>query len=226
MRRVTGEATLVGLHRRVLKDEGSHGVGVALGADCKLTRRRPHLMAGLRAVGIVTVTALDETNIDAVAIGPRELRLLLRVAAIAQLGLRLDQHKVDVSRFMRAVTTGATNAVSQVFRFRKILGLKAGLMTLRTDCRGLGRAECLEPDDLGDVASAINVRLARTVTGLASVLVTMQQRGMWRTGEVFIPHFLVAGLANFSFRVRAVGRSGEGLRGLDRLIRRLLTLAL
>ena len=98
-------------------------------------------------------------------------------------------------------------------------------MAVRTNGRGLGWAQCFEPDDLAYVASAINVRLPGTVAGLASVLVAMQQRGVWRSGEVLIPHFLVAGLANFGFRVLAVGRPCGGRRGLDRLIRCLLTVA-
>ena len=140
MRRVARQASFVGLHRRMLEDERSHGVGVALGADRKLSGGRPHLVPGLRSVRIVAVTALDQSNIDPMAIGPREFGLLLRVAAIAQLGLRLHQQEINVGGFVRTMTTGAANAIGQVFGLGEVLGLQAGLVALGADGRGLRRA--------------------------------------------------------------------------------------
>ncbi len=209
VRRVARQATFIRLYRCMLEDEGPHRIRVAFRADRKLTCRRPYLMARLRTVRIMAVTALNETNIDTMAVRPRELRLLLRVAPEAQLGLRLHQHEVNVVRFVRAVTTGTAYAVGQVFRFREILGLKAGLMTLSTDCRGLGRAQCLESDDLGDIASAINMCLSGAMAGLTAVLIALQEGSMWCSGEVFLPDLLVAGLADVRLGVLTAGRNGK-----------------
>lgn len=98
-------------------------------------------------------------------------------------------------------------------------------MTLGTNCRSLGRAQCLEPNDLGDIASAINMRLTGPMAGLASVLIALQQRRMWGAGEVLFPHVLVAGLADIRFCVLAGAWPCQRRRTLDRLIRRLFTLA-
>ena len=98
-------------------------------------------------------------------------------------------------------------------------------MTLGTNCRSLGRAECLESDDFGDVASPINMRLAGSMAGLTSVLTSFQEGRMWGSGKVFVPHFLVTGFADIGFRVLAAAGPRQGCRILDRLIRRLFTLA-
>ena len=96
VRRVARQTTFVGFHRSVLEDERPHGVGVALGADRELSGGGTHLVAGLGSVRIVAVTALHESDIDPMAVGPRELRLLRGVASKAQLGLRLLQHEIDI----------------------------------------------------------------------------------------------------------------------------------
>jgi len=88
----------------MLKDEGAHGVGMALGANCKLTCGSANLMAGLRAMRIMTVAALDESDVHPVAVGPRELCLLCGMAPEAQLLLRLDQYEIHIGGLVRAVT--------------------------------------------------------------------------------------------------------------------------
>ena len=95
--RVTGETTFIRFHRRMLEDKRAHGIGVALGADGELAGGHADLSASLGSMRIVAVAALDEANIDAMPIRPRELRLLRRMAAVAQRGLRLHQHEVNVS---------------------------------------------------------------------------------------------------------------------------------
>ena len=88
----------------MLEDKRPHGVGVTLGAHRELTGGRTHLVTGLRSVRIVTVAALDQADIDAMAIGPGELGLLRGVASVAQLGLRLHQQEVDVVGAVGTVT--------------------------------------------------------------------------------------------------------------------------
>ena len=58
MGRVTCQAALVRLHRSMFKDEGTHRIGVAFGADCELSSRRTNLVSGLGTVRIVAIAAL------------------------------------------------------------------------------------------------------------------------------------------------------------------------
>ena len=74
-------------------------------------------------------------------------------------------------------------------------------MTLGTNHRRLGWAQGLEADDLGDVAAAVDMRLTGAVTSLAPVLIAFQKRRMGRPCKVFVPNFLVAGLADIGWRV-------------------------
>ena len=164
MRRMTRQAALVGLHRRVFKDERTHCVGMALSADRKLTCGGTNLMSGLRAVRIMAVAALHQADVDPVTVRPGELSPLRRVAAIAQVGLRLYKHEVHVAGLVGTVARGATDAVRQVLGLGEILRLQARLVTFGTDRRGLGRSQCFKANDFGDVATAIYVRLRRTVT--------------------------------------------------------------
>ena len=136
--------------------------------------------------------------------GPGELGLLLHVAAVTQVGLLFHQQEVHVSRLMRVVAVGAGNAVGQVLGFGEVLGLQAGLMALEADGGGLRRAEGFEADDLGDIATAVDVRLGRTVTGLAAVLAILQQGRVWCVVEVLVPHLLVASLADIVGRVWSI----------------------
>jgi len=96
-----------------------------------------------------------------------------------------------------------------VFRVGKVLRFQAGLVALRTYRRRLGRTQRFETNDLGDIAAAVNVRLCRTVTSLAAMLVALEQRGMRGTGEVFVPYFLVTCFANVGVGVLAARRSEE-----------------
>jgi len=60
----------------VLENERPHRIRMALGTNRELTGGSSHLVAGLGAVRIVAVAALDESGVNPVPIGPRELRLL------------------------------------------------------------------------------------------------------------------------------------------------------
>src|SRR5271167_2226584 len=210
MRRVAGQAALVGLYGSVFENERTHGVGVALGADRELTGRGTNLVAGLRPVRIVTVTALNEPDIDAMPVRPGEFGFLRGVASIAQRRLGLSQHEVHISGIVRTVTGRAAHAVGQVFRLGEVLRFQAGLVTTSADLRGLSWGQRFEADDFGDVAAAINVGLSRTMAALASVLAALQQRGMRSARKVLVPDFLVAGLTDVGLRILATGRAGHG----------------
>jgi hypothetical protein len=129
MRRVTRQAALICLHRRVLKDEGPHGVGVALGTDCKLASRRADLMTYLRAVRVMTVAALYESNLDAMAIGTREFSLLRSMTAEAEFSLRLHQHEIHISRLVGTMAGRATDAAGKMSGLGEVLCLETRLVT-------------------------------------------------------------------------------------------------
>jgi len=185
----------------MLKDEGAHGVGVTFGADGKLACGCPNLVTCLRTVRIMTVAALDESNVHPVTVGPREFRFLRSVTTKTQVRLRLHQHEVHVARFVGTMTSGATDAIRQVLRLGKVLRLEAGLMALGADGGSLRRTQCLETNNLGDIAPALYVGLCRSMTGLASVSVALNQNGVWSVGKVLLPDFLMAGLADVSLGV-------------------------
>jgi hypothetical protein len=181
---------------------------MALRANRELTGGSLHLMAGLGAVRIVAVAALNESDVNPVPVRPREFRLLRGMAAIAQGSLRLYQKKVHIGGAVGTVTGGTADAIRQVLRVGKILRFQTGLVALRTDRRCLGRTQRLETNDLGRIAPAVNVGLCRTMTSLAAMLTALEQRGVRRTGEVLVPHFLVTCLANVGVGVLAARRSG------------------
>ena len=222
VRRVARQASLVGLHRSVFEDERPHGVGMALGADRKLAGGGAHLVAGLRSVRIMTVAALDEPDIDAMPVGPGEFSLLRGMASIAQRRLGLRQHEIHIARVVRVVTVRARNATCQMLGLGEVLRFQAGLMASGADLRGLSWTQGFEADDLGNVAAAIHVGLAGTVTALASMLAALQQRGVGSARKVLVPHFLMAGLADVSFGVLSTGRAGQGGGGLRSRVSRVL----
>jgi hypothetical protein len=171
--RVAGEAALVSLHRSVFEDERPHGVSVALGADRELTRRGTHLMTHLCPVRIMTIAALYQPAIDAMAIRPGELGSLCGVASEAQISLGFYQQKIDILGPVGAMAGSATDAIGEVLGLGKVLRLQAGLVTLGADRRRLRRTQGLKANDLGDVAAAVNMSLPRTMTSLTSMLVAL-----------------------------------------------------
>lgn len=206
MRHMTVQATGFGLYRRVLKNEGSHGVGMALGADGELAGGGPYLITRLEgAVRIVAVAALNESDVNPMAERPGKFGFLRGMAAEAQLGLGLDQQEIHVLEVMWIVTGGAAQAVGQMYGGGEILRLQAGLVTFQADRRALRRAQGLEANDLGGIAAGRHVGLPGTVAVLTSMLFAFQQRRVRRAGKMLFPDVLVAGLANVVGGISACG---------------------
>ena len=88
MRRVARHAGFVCLYGSVLENEWAHGVRVALRADGELSSRGADLVTCLCSMRIMTVAALHEPDIDSVTVRTRELSLLARVTAEAEVRLR------------------------------------------------------------------------------------------------------------------------------------------
>ena len=133
MRRVTRQAALIRLHRRMFEDEGPHRIGVAFGADCELSCRCANLMSGLGAMRVVTIAALNQSHLDAVPVRPSKLGLLRSVAPEAKVLLRFNQHEIHIGGFVRTMASGATDAVRHMLRLGEVLRLQAGLMALGAD---------------------------------------------------------------------------------------------
>jgi len=74
--RVAIQTAVFGFHRSVFEDEWPHRIGVAFGANRKLTSRSPDLMSDLRAMRIVAVAALNQSGINAMPVGSGEFGLL------------------------------------------------------------------------------------------------------------------------------------------------------
>ena len=125
MRRVAGETSLISLDRGVLKDEWPHSIGVALGANRKLAGGRADLTAALGPVRVVTVTALNQPYVHAMAVRPGKLRLLRSMTAIAKLGLRLHEHEIHIGGFVWIMAARAGHTAGQMLGLGEILRFQA-----------------------------------------------------------------------------------------------------
>ena len=86
VRSVATHATL-GLHRSVFKHEGPTGFCVALGADCILISGALQVCPIESSVRIVAIGAARDAFVYLVVERHRELRFLISVALVAELGL-------------------------------------------------------------------------------------------------------------------------------------------
>ena len=91
----------------------------------------------------------------------------------------------------------------------KILRFQARLMALRANRSGLRRSQGLKPDDLAGIAAAFDVRLRRTMTRLAAMLIALQQRRMRSVCEVFLPDFLMTRLADVGLGILSTRRTRQ-----------------
>ena len=221
MRRVAGEASLISFDRRVLEDEWPHRVGVTSGAYRKLSRGGADLVTSLGPMRVVTITALNQSHFHPMTIRPSKLSLLRRVAAEAKLGLRLHEHEIHIGGFVRIMAASAGYAAGKMLGLRKVLRLQAGLMAADADGSGLCGTQRFKADDFGNVAAAVDVRLSWSVTGLAPMLIALQQCRMRSACEMFLPEFLMASLADIVFCVLLAGCAGKCGRFLRRGATRL-----
>ena len=81
----TGTAFL--LDRYMFEYKGSGSFRVAVRAHSKLARRGAQLASNKTPVRVVAVAALDQSGIDAMAVGPVELGFLRGVTSVAKQGL-------------------------------------------------------------------------------------------------------------------------------------------
>jgi hypothetical protein len=113
-------AAAFGFHRYMLVNERPLLIDVALVANGIAARQGAHLPDGCGSMGAVTVVALHQALIDAVVEGLGEIGLGRDVAAVAQLGLALDQEVLFLSGVVRRVAIEAADIAAGVGGFRKM----------------------------------------------------------------------------------------------------------
>src|SRR4051812_26673290 len=91
------------LDRRMLEDEWTSLLGMALEADLVLCGSGTQLCAQVSAVRIVAVVALHQAFVHAMMEGLAELRLHFQMAGVAKLRLLLFHQRLHELRLMRAV---------------------------------------------------------------------------------------------------------------------------
>src|SRR5689334_16650815 len=121
---------------------------------------------------------------------------------------------------MRGMAVNAAYVVLQMFRAQEVCVLLAELMAAQTALARLLARECLEADDLRNIAAGFSVRFARSVTRLATLILhaTMIQRRLpvW-TVVVALGDVVVAPTARIGARIeRCIARIIDQL-----LLRRL-----
>jgi len=147
--------------------ERTAGLDMALGADGILVSSRLDVVVAECAVSVMAVTALDDAFIHLVVEGHVEGRLDVGMALEAEFRLRGDQKLGVRHRLVNAVATEAAYVCLGVrgtkeIRMSSCVAAEAGLGDLR------GR-ELVEANDLGDIATTIDVRLAWAVAAFAGV---------------------------------------------------------
>ena len=115
------------------------------------------------AVLIVAVRALHQSLVHAVMEGTVELLLLVQVACVAQIRLPSFQQKLALFGMVRVVAVGAAHSILQVDGTREIAMLFAILVAVQAARAYLLRRNALERENLGLVASALDMFLPRTM---------------------------------------------------------------
>jgi len=169
VRDVAGSAAL-NLYRRVLEYKWAMLVHVALEADRVLRGRQAHLLGQFGAVRIMAIAALDQTLVDAVVKGHGELRLLLEVAGVAKLRLRLGEQEFFCLGVVRRMAGDTAYLVLFVQRVAGFHVLRRAGMAGKAAIVDFPGAVFGEDKNLRFVAAARNVRSARAVTPLASLV--------------------------------------------------------
>ena len=100
-----------GLDGFVLENERTVFVDVALVANGVLSGGCAHLLGRYRAVRVMAIATLHESLVDAMVERHGELRLLLQMAGVAELGLGLDEQELGGLRVMRRMARRAADFV-------------------------------------------------------------------------------------------------------------------
>ena len=229
--RIVTRSTALDLQRCVLKHKGALLVRVTLEARGVGAHCEPRLFQLKAAVRIMAIAAVHRALQHPVMEWTIELRFRLVMTLHAELRFALDEHlsRVDVvcvggegpnrddgrggvafwldlssRRRVRRVTVGAAYVIAPVFASAEVVVLLFSRVARQTVIGDLCCGLTFECSDFGFVTSAIDVRLAGSVTRLAALpfgfptgLGQSRVRGLRETGELSF----VAGFASFAANV-------------------------
>jgi hypothetical protein len=205
----------------MLIHEGSTRFHVALGADHVLIgggQRCRHVVVSNLAVRIVAVRALDKAFIHLVMEGHGEERLDVGVALEAKSLLAGLQQDRVWHGLMDAVAAQAANT-GPGMRGTEEVGVGIGVATKAGRINLPGR-ELVEPDDLGDIATAIDMSLAWAVAAFADDASSAVQERLLVVGVLdhLVSCVLMTGCTGVIPDIPIVGalhrRGGRMLQGL------------
>ena len=162
--RVASHATF-SLDYRVLEDERSTHIGMALDADHILIGSRSELRALERAVDVMAVAALDCAFQHRMVKRHIECALHIGVAGKAKRRLRQFQQGLLALRSVNAMAADAAQARLGVRRAIEIR-MDSSVATLTGGVCLFGRRFARQ-ENLGDVSATLDVRLPRSVAALA-----------------------------------------------------------
>ena len=144
------------------------GLFVALGLSDQTWPLAHAPGGGVGTVGIVAIRTLHDAFIHAVLKGHRELGSYRSVAIPAQIDLLPGQEKLGRGGFVDAVATRTNHVGLGVFGAPDVGARDRLLVAFEALIESLARRLLGKGEDLGLVAAALNVRLARPVTALAT----------------------------------------------------------
>lgn len=139
-------------------------------ADLLLAGGRPQRTPWqVAAMGVVAVGAGDELLVHSVTVRLGKISSRFCVAAIAKCRLIVDEERVLLVSVVWGMAIDAADTVLKVSRPAEISVLLAGLMARQTTAADDIRPLTFEDEYLAFIASALDVRLARTMAGLTTV---------------------------------------------------------
>jgi hypothetical protein len=204
MYHMAGRAAL-DFYRLVLVNEGAVLIHVTLETHRILRRAHTNLLGPLGPMWIMAIRALDESFVNAMVERHVELGPLLKVAGIAEFGLRFDQQEFLGLRVVRRVTRDAAHTILRMNRVDGVHMFGAACVAGQATIVDFFGGMILKDEDLRDVPATSNVRRSRAVTAFAPL---MRRTASRIQGCLPVRRFLpvvvdifVAGLADFRSHV-------------------------
>ena len=115
MRRVATSTAFL-FHRDVFECEGAHDFGMTVCANWKLPGCGSQLPTHETAMRIVAVAALDQPDIDTMAIGAAEFRFFLGMASITQQRLLIFEKVVRLGGMVGRMAGKTSDSIREVHR--------------------------------------------------------------------------------------------------------------
>jgi len=183
-------------------------VHVALVANGVLRCGKTHLLRQLRAVRAVTIRALHEPFIHSMVKGHGELRLLLKMAAVAKRWLRLRQQIFRGLGMVGGMASDTADVALVVHGIQSILVLDGRCVASHAAIVNFFRGAAGKHEDFGFVPSTRDVRRAGPVAPLATLVrgAAFRIESGFPVRRLFpaVIDFLVAGLADFQAEVACI----------------------